>query len=1061
MTTADRPVRTLGDAVSRLDLKCRKRDGRDVPFDPAKVSRAVSLCFAAVPPPAPDPARLVEEITWSVVNTVVGSKVDRPGVEDVQRYVIQQLWARGLFDQAEHYQNYREARRRARLDAPIDDAVRARFGDMKRHFPTDLQVYQFVSKFSRWDDSKRRRETWAETCRDRVLPWLFARPGCGLTDAEKSELSASMYDLEASPAMRVVQMAGPALDRCEIGAFNCSALPLSDPFAFSELLYILMQGTGVGFSVEGEHVDRLPPVKRQNGKAETVVVDDSTEGWCSSYRRHLELLWDGWDTHVDVSRVRPKGARLRTKGGRACLTADTVVYKDKKGSTAKDTLTIGELYEKRVRTPRRLRLIKIRCLDEATGTFQRNRIVDVIDNGVADVYEVATENGYRIKATLNHRFMDQSRSYRHLESFAPGDLIGVNGAVARAGSCEECGAVTHRRSTRCKACFTARPVCLSCGDGLKHRASRCLTCRERTGRCVDCGCSIGRRKTRCRPCADRVQIKPDALPTTARARKECQSHNSGVCSLCGRDDVDTQVHHKDRNPLNNRSENLLCLCEPCHRKLHAAEDTFGNPYSHRYLSFDRIVSITKVGRERVYDLAMAAPNHNFVANGFVSHNSGPGPYLELIAFSRNVFKSRAGKRLTDLDAHDVACMSGKIVEVGGVRRAAMISLSDLDSRGMRDAKSGAWYDAHRQRTASNNSAVYEFEGRPPVDVFMEEWLALVKSKSGERGIFNRHAARKHRPARRADHSFITNPCAEIILRMFGLCNLSIAVARPHDTEASLVRKVRAAAYFGKIQSLCTRFNYVRPDWARNAEEERLMGVDVTGHADCPLLARPTPERASLLRRLKAVVDEVDVTLSRRWGIPRSAANTCVKPSGDSAVFFDCASGVSPRFAAHQVRWVRESKDSPVAKFLMDSGVPWAPAPESPDALLVFGFPKAAPAGCVLRDHVTALDQLENWLQWKTEWAEHSVSATIYVADHEWMAVGAWVYEHFDEISGLSFLPKDNGTYSYAPNEEVTEAQYRDMVARFPDLDWAKITRYEDDDNTMSRQVFACVGGDCG
>ena len=629
--------------------------------------------------------------------------------------------------------------------------------EMQTHFPTDLQIYQFMSKFARWRETDGRRETWKEAVYERITPWLFTLPGVLLTNEEKTGLQTSMYTLEASPAMRVVQMAGPALDRCNVGAYNCAYAPMSDPFAFAELLYILMQGTGMGFSCEDEYVSQLPRIKRQNGKSETLVVEDTTEDWCDTFHRHLNLLWDGWDTKVDVSKVRKNNARLRTKGGRS---------------------------------------------------------------------------------------------------------------------------------------------------------------------------------------------------------------------------------------------------------------------------------------------------------------SGPDPLVELLDFSRSLFKSRQGKFLEDIDVHDMSCKIGTIVQVGGVRRAAEISLSDQTSLLMRNAKSGNWYAHSVHRTMSNNSAVYEYEDRPPVEVFVEEWASLIRSKSGERGIFNRTAANATKPARRLPWKFGCNPCGEIILRPFEFCNLSIAVARSWDTPESLKRKVRTAAYFGKIQSMATRFNYIRNDWRKNCEEERLLGVDVTGHADCPHLRFGAPGRAQLLRDFKEEVHKVDIMLSERWGVSLSAANTTVKPGGDSSVFFDCASGVSDRYAAKQVRWVREPKDTPIAKFLRESGVPTADAPERPGELAVFGFPKCAPAGTTTRNDHNAIQQLENWMEWKENYTEHNVSCTIYVDDHEWLDVGAWVYRNFSKINGISFLPKDNGIYSYAPNEELTELQYVEMVKNFPTINWAKLTRYEDEDQTAASATMACVGGSC-
>lgn len=739
-----------------------KRDGRIQKFDENKVRGVIEKCFVNGLGRSHDEAiPMARRVAGMVVNLLSGTNDSQFDIERVQQAVISQLWADGQYEAAEHYTLYREERRKQREAKRISPELAELINSEAARFPTQIQAYQFYSKFARWREQDGRRETWSES-NDRVFDW-FSTLDCWprLRLDEVTWLRRKMISFESSPAMRVVQMAGPALTRCNIGCYNCASTPIDDLQSFPELLYILMQGTGCGFSVESDFIDDLPRIKKQRrgGKSEMqrFAIPDDTEGWCEALRIGLETWFDGYDIDYDYSLIRPKNAKLKTKGGRSCLTGDTIVYKDKKKSVGANTLTIAELYEKRLKTPRRLKHIKIRCLDEATGTFQRNRVLDVIDNGIADVYEVVTENGYKIKATDNHRFMDESRTYKHLSLFSVGDHIAVNGATASAGVCEECGAATHKRSTRCKACFTANPTCLGCKTPLTNRASRCLSCREKTGQCA-CGERISRRAENCLACAYQASLKPDALPTTARGRKECQSANSGVCSICSRDDIDTEVHHKDKNPLNNSADNLLCLCEGCHSKLHAAEYTFGNPYAHRYMSFDRIVSITHVGRERVYDLCMEAPNHNFVANGFVSHNSGPEPLKQLLDFTRAMILNAQGRRLTDLECHDLCCKIGRIVQVGGVRRAACISLSDLNSKAMREAKHGPWWQSAPHRSMANNSSVYEFDGLPPAELFLEELTALVKSKSGERGIFSRTAARKQRPKRRKDARFVTNPC---------------------------------------------------------------------------------------------------------------------------------------------------------------------------------------------------------------------------------------------------------------------------------------------------------------
>lgn len=740
--------------------ECIKRDGRRVPFDADRIVAALRKCFASVCTlPQAEQDSLIDKITARVVRQLAYKKMDAVGVEAVQDAVITNLWGEGLSEEATHYSNYREERRKARYNRPVSDAAAARVRSDRKHFSSDLQYFQFMDKFSRWLPAEKRRETWEEAVFKRVLPFLFNRPKVKdkLTVEEKEFLGKYMYELKAGPAMRVVQMAGPALERCNFGVFNCSYLPITDVQSFGELLYILMQGTGAGFSVEYDYVGDLPRVKKQTGQEKvTLVVQDTTESWCDTLVEAIGLLLDGRDFAADTSLVRKKGARLKTKGGRA---------------------------------------------------------------------------------------------------------------------------------------------------------------------------------------------------------------------------------------------------------------------------------------------------------------SGPEPLIELLDFVRRTILNRQGRRLSDLDVHDICCMIGNIVQVGGVRRAALISLSDLNSRDMRDAKSGTWWEKSSHRSMANNSAVYQ--ERPSPEVFLEEWQALVRSKSGERGICNRAALERSVPERRVRRSdFGFNPCGEIILRPYGVCNLSIAVARPDDTEETLTQKVVAAAYFGSIQATCTDFKYVRDEWKKNAEEEALLGVDITGHADCPLLFASNPDRDAMLERMRLRVNEVNAELAARFGINRSAADTCVKPSGDSAIFFDCGSGISARFAECQWRYVRASKESSMSKFLIDQGVPYADAPERPNELNVFGFLKEAPAGSIKRNDQTAIEQLENWLRWKKRWAEHSVSATIYVEEWEWVAVGAWVYEHFDDITGLSFLPKDNGVYKYAPNVELTREQYEAESARFPEIEWEKLSLYEDDDETGARTTMACVGGSC-
>lgn len=737
--------------------KVEKRNGSVDDFDVQKIALAIERCFKNGLQSTDEEAQVAGiKVSKAVVN-ILNKKNDEDviGVEALQRLVIQQLWALGHFEAAEQYTLFKEKRRQERIAHPVDAELRKLVEEDSIYFPSALQYYQFISKFSKWDETLGRRETWGE-CVNRVMDFFTKQTfGEKLTKPEIKELKESLLRMDATPAMRVIQMAGPALDRCHVGVYNCSYMPLCDIRSFSELLYILMQGTGAGFSVERKYVEQLPAVRRQIGKpAAKMGVMDTTEGWCDALFAGMDAWFNGKDIEFDFSKVRPAGARLSIKGGRA---------------------------------------------------------------------------------------------------------------------------------------------------------------------------------------------------------------------------------------------------------------------------------------------------------------SGPGPLKDLLQFARTLILSRQGKSLSDIDCHDLACMTGKIVQVGGVRRASEISLSDLDSTEMRGAKSGAWWQNSIHRSMANNSAVYNV--KPNAIDFMEEWLSLAKSGSGERGIFNRDGVLRSLPERRQARDFGTNPCAEIILRPYQFCNLSIVIARENDTVESLKRKVKVAAIFGTMQSCLTDFKYIRREWKDNCQEERLLGVDITGQMDCPLLRPGAEGREELLKKLKAIVGKTNAEYAERFGINRSTSDTCVKPSGNSSVMFGCSSGIHARFASHYIRRVRERADSPVAHMLVDAGVPWIQAPEDP-SLICFEFPCAAPAGAVTKDDQTAIDQLDNWLCWKKNWAEHSVSATIYVEPEEWLSTGYWVYENFDAVSGLSFLPRDNGTYTGTPYEEICETEYNHRNDAFPKIDWAKLSRYEKTDQTESAQTYACTSGAC-
>lgn len=448
---------------------------------------------------------------------------------------------------------------------------------------------------------------------------------------------------------------------------------------------------------------------------------------------------------------------------------------------------------------------------------------------------------------------------------------------------------------------------------------------------------------------------------------------------------------------------------------------------------------------------------------FGGRASGPAPLRDLFDYCVRVFRGAVGRRLNDLEVHGIVCKIGEIVVVGGVRRSALISLSDLSSARMRDAKAGAWWEKHPEFALANNSAVYE--EKPTVGEFMNEWLGLYNSKSGERGIYYRKGIRDKIAAlgkRDASQIVGTNPCAEIALRSGGLCNLTEVVARADDTEESLIRKVKLAALLGTIQSMFTDFRYVRTLWKRNAEEERLLGVSLTGIYDCPLLNNPEDEKLpARLEMLRSVANEENEKWAAVFGINRAASVTTVKPSGTVSQLVDSASGIHQRHSRYYIRRIRQDNKDPLTQFLKDAGIPWEPCVMKPDTTTVFSFPMAAPNGAVLRDDVDAIAHLKLWDLFNRHWSDHQVSVTISVKEEEWPRVGAWVYDNFDTLSGISFLPYDGGTYRQAPYEEVDEATYNIVVqAMPPPLDWAKLSLYEKEDNTEGVQQLACTSGVC-
>lgn len=446
---------------------------------------------------------------------------------------------------------------------------------------------------------------------------------------------------------------------------------------------------------------------------------------------------------------------------------------------------------------------------------------------------------------------------------------------------------------------------------------------------------------------------------------------------------------------------------------------------------------------------------------FGGRASGPDPLVKLFNFVIHSFKAQRGKKLTSLCVHDIMCMIGEIVVVGGVRRSALISLSDIDDSIMRDCKSGEWWKYSSHRSLSNNSAVYN--NKPSVETFFHEWLSLIKSKSGERGIFNRKASQQQasRWGRRSnDVAYGTNPCSEIILQDKSFCNLSEVVVRNTDSCDDLLRKVGHAVALGTIQSTLTNFHFLSNTWKENAEAERLLGVSLTGIMDHPIL-NGTSEIETLPKILEQLRDHAR-TVNRRWasilGINESVAITCVKPSGTVSQLVDSASGIHARHNPHYIRRIRMDKKDPIYNFLKDK-IPCENEIFRPTTMAVFSFPIKAPSGSVCRTDTTAIQQLELWLLYQRHWCEHKPSVTISVKEHEWPDVGAWVWNHFDELSGVSFLPFSDHIYQQAPYDNITHEQYTVLLSSLPThVQWNEFK--ETDDNTEGSQQLACTSGAC-
>lgn len=488
-------------------------------------------------------------------------------------------------------------------------------------------------------------------------------------------------------------------------------------------------------------------------------------------------------------------------------------------------------------------------------------------------------------------------------------------------------------------------------------------------------------------------------------------------------------------------------------------------------AFKELVSLLVGGQVPRWDLSKIRPAGARLKT-FGGRASGPEPLDDLFTFTVETFRKAAGRKLTTIECHDIICKIAEIVVVGGVRRSALISLSSLTDERLRDAKSGAWWEANPQRALANNSVVYK--ERPEIGTFMEEWISLYKSKSGERGIFNRDAAKKQcqraavlrgdeGPERNANYDFGTNPCSEIVLRDREFCNLSEVVVRNEDNLKTLKRKVRLATILGTIQSTLTNFKYISSEWRNNCDEERLLGVSLTGIMDNELTSglKDKEELRKILRELRKEAIKTNKEFASKLKINESVAITCVKPSGTVSALVNSSSGIHARHNPYYIRTVRADTKDPLCVFMKEKGFPCEPCVMKPDHTMVFSFPMKSPDHAVCRKDLTAIQQLELWLLYQKEWCDHKPSITVSVQEHEWMNVGSWVWDHFDEMSGVSFLPFSDHTYRQAPFQDCDEKEYNTLLEKMPkDVDWSELSSYENQDNTIGSQELACSGNSC-
>ena len=1122
------------DIIKKIESKFKvvKRDGRTEEFKASKVQNAVrrALVNGGGWPQDEETEKYVEKVTGAVCSLIVKTSVNNEvAVDDIQKYVIQQFWIDNMDKIATHYTLYKEERRKAREAEPLDPAVREMISADAKHFGEPIQYFQLITKFARWNEQAKRRETWKEVC-DRVMGWFKKQPKAkSLTKAEWDELYSYLYNLKASPAMRVIQMAGPPLDRCNVGVFNCSYLPITDLFSFVELLYILMQGTGAGFSVESQNIEHLPRIKRQkNGAPTTHVIEDSTEGWCDALKLGLETWVEGGDVTFNFDKIRPAGAKLKTKGGRSCgpdplkdllkFARDLILKRQGKYLTELDCHDLACMVGKIVQVGgvRRAALISLSDLNSAemreakSGAWWQNHVYRSMANNSA-VYDSKpsdtvfmeewlslAKSGSGERGLFNRDGVMKMLPKRRKKAkfgtnpcFHPDTRIASEFGLMRIEDMfaegRSCNITVDTRDTTKSKKFGVVP---KFATQVELTQTDAMTYKLTTANGQEIICTDNHEFPTNRGRLQLKDMKPgDQLMLQSEEGWFGASGGLGEGILLGvATGAGAIIRERNRVELSleeffDKYENLVylkdCRTALTRRTTSGSVKTavsFKNPKTVKMsgpIFNSKLKSLGYV--ESVVDLKHAVPetvmqgNRPMVAGylsgllssiGRIHKPSGTNDF--------SFFVEATSHKLL----HDVQMLLANFGIVSKLRKVikkpdSMVPVVDESNSPITHERYSLVVNQTNCFLLMESIGITGHVGNMLDDLissFNEDNLApesyLTEVKSIEQhGRTNVYCLNQPETHNVIANGVVAGNCAEIILRPHEFCNLTIVIARPDDTPETLKEKIRVATIFGTLQASCTRFKYIREDWHKNCEEEALLGVDITGQMDCPLLRPGAEGREKLLEELKGVVAKTNEEWAKKIGINRAAADTCVKPSGDSSQFFNCGSGIHAWFGKYFIRRVRERKDSPVARMLMDQGVPWMVAPEDP-SLVCFEFPRKAPEGALTRHDQTAIDQLDNWLVWKKHFAEHSVSATIYVEENEWFEAGLWVHKHFDEVSGVSFLPRDNGTYTGTPYEEITEEEYSKRLAALPEIDWSKLVRYETDDMTVGSQTYACTSGGC-